>query len=136
VDIMRAVGTAMRGIVNGGAAGSALGSQFYRLYAPQNTSPPFAIYWPVTGGAENKTPKDSEDLMYAVKVVAHDIDTAGSIAALIETSLKGSEASWVIPGWHVYRVTKGNFVEYEEQTAGVPFFHSGAYYHIRLSKDS
>lgn len=100
--------------------------------APQGTSLPYVVYQWQGGGDDNITPTRGRNLVYTVKALAADADTAESIDEQIDIALHYQTLT--VSGWTNYRMCREGDVNYSEMELGVPVFHIGAMYRIEVSK--
>ena len=120
------------------AAGTALitalgGTAIYWTVADQGASFPYCVFFQSTGRDENSSPRRARRLIYTVKGVTTDPDTAGDIDDGIDAALH--DKALTITGWGNYWMMRENDIAYVEQTsAGVTVFHRGAQYGIRIAE--
>ena len=98
--------------------------------APQGTALPYVIFQWQGGGDDNLTPRRGRNLIYTVKALAADADTAENIDEQIDLALHYQTLT--VSGWTNYRMAREDDVNYQEEPTGVPVWHIGAMYRIEI----
>ena len=130
---MNALETGLYNILaNNAPLTTALGSAaIYNQHAPQGTARPYVIFNHAGGGHENRTPSDTQNHIYLVKVVADGLKQAGTIDDLVTTALH--QATLTVAGYTNFYTARETEAAFTETPAdGAPIYHRGAYYRIRI----
>lgn len=99
--------------------------------APQGTALPYVIFQWQAGGDENDHPDRSRNVIYTVKALALTDVAAETIDAACDVLLHAG--SLTVTGYNVFWLRREDDVAYQEvNAAGVPIYHSGGMYRIRI----
>jgi hypothetical protein len=113
---------------------TALGGTFiYNQLAPEGQAFPYVIFTLAAGGHENIVNSELRNVVFLAKAVSETHLEASTIDGHLYDRLHGGSPT--ISGWTVFwckREDEVNFVEMGR--VGLPLYHKGAYYRLRLDK--
>ncbi len=121
-----AASTALTGLLAGGSLG------MFDTLAPQGSSTPLVVYKYMGGGDDNTTQTRARSVVYMVKAIAENLDTAQQIDDKIDAALHNQELT--ISGWGNWWTARESDVAYAEDSAGVLVWHVGGLYRIRIEE--
>lgn len=104
----------------------------WAVEAPDNRDH-IVVFQQSAGGDDNLTPRRSRDVVYIVKAISTDWDTAQSIDSAVDGILHNGAIT--VSGWTVYTARRETDINFQETAEdGTTYFHLGAIYRFRLSK--
>jgi len=108
-------------------------TRVYNTLAPQEGARPYVIFFNSGGGPENVYPGKLESLVYVVKAIADDMNTAATIDQKVRAALHQQEASLTVDGHTPLRILRTNSVQMPERLQdGRVVYHYGAFYRFRF----
>jgi len=110
------------------------GTLIYNKQAPQDPGTKYVVFNWSGGGDENLTPHRTRNVVYTVQAVASTQADAATVDRLIDAALH--EQTLTVSGWTNFWTAREDDINYVEQDAGgVPIYHVGAIYRIRIDDD-
>ena len=122
------------------SAGTALttllgGTAIYHLQAPDNANLPYVVFSHAAGGADNRTPKERENVIEFVRAYSNTSPAhAGSINTQVRNILH--KQSVTVSGYANFWLQKEeHFENIDNLPSGQKVWMQGDYYRIRIEKE-
>lgn len=132
--MIQVVHKAFRSYLAGGTALIAAlgGTAIYAVQAPAGAAMPYVVINIAGGGDENLSPRETINVVVAIKTVATNAGTAAAVADLIKARLHDADGSITMTdSWAAWRCTHEAAIFYVENADRVQYWHAGGNYRLR-----
>lgn len=112
-------------------------ASIFNAVIPHSATLPVVVFFQQASPLETEDPHHRENFLYMVKVVSsHSMASAGTISERVDTLLHNPGTALVVSGHTVFwqmRTEGARYVEVDDRAKN--FYHSGATYRIRMSRN-